>query len=488
MTCDVNKIDSNVTGLKITEEECLGERYASPVWHILEPNSYSDFGATITTVARAPIRESRQRQKGMVTDMDAAAGFQADLTFDIAERLLPGFLFADPRVQQSTTATATDNSGEYTVADEAGFNTGDIIEVTGMAAAGNNGIKNISTTGTNAITVSETTTVSAAQTGSIRRIGHKFTTGNVSISKPANLVILNDSGSGLDKLGLLAGQWIKITGLTQTGYARVKTIAAGSLELDKVSWPSPAAEAGAGKTVTIHLPTVIRNEPATVDIIRRSYTLERTLGKDGNGVMSEYVQGAIPNSMTINIPEADKVTLDVEMPGTDYNVRDGTAGPLSEDGGASTATLAPQVALNTSSDIKRIKLGVVDPVHSNVTPLFAFVTEASITINNNVTPSKAVGHLGAIDANAGIFEVGGSITAYFADTLASAAVRNSSDVTLDYVFEKDGKGMVIDLPFMTLGNGRLDVTAGQAIMIPLDPLAAQSDYGHTLLVCLFDNL
>ena len=120
--------------------------------------------------------------------------------------------------------------------------------------------------------------------------------------------------------------------------------------------------------------------------------------------------------------------------------------------------------------------------------MFAYATELSISINNNVTPTKAVGVLGAIDASIGTFEVGGNITAYFADVDAMKAVRNNADVTLDVVMIKEGKAVVIDIPLMALGNGRLSVEQDQAITIPLEIQAAQSSFGHTLMWQFFSDL
>ena len=87
------------------------------------------------------------------------------------------------------------------------------------------------------------------------------------------------------------------------------------------------------------------------------------------------------------------------------------------------------------------------------TPLFAYLTELSLTVNNNVTPNKAVAVLGAFDVSAGNFVVNGSMTAYFSNVTAVQAVRNNSDVTLDYVMAKDNYGVAFDIPLLALGDG-----------------------------------
>jgi hypothetical protein len=150
-------------------------------------------------------------------------------------------------------------------------------------------------------------------------------------------------------------------------------------------------------------------------------------------------------------------------------------------------------AFNTSSDIARIKMSVVDAANEAPTALFGFLTELTLTVNNGVTPNKAVGVFGAFECSTGNFEVGGKCTAYFSDVAAVAAVRNNSDVTLDIILAKANAGIILDFPLIALGDGRLNVEKDSPITLPLTLEAGTgskvlSTMDHTLLMVFFDYL
>lgn len=577
--CPPKKIDSNITGLRYAKERCLGELPVNPIWNALEPNSYSDFGSNITTVARNPINSSRQRRKGVVTDMDASGGFNQDLTISNTTDLLQGFLFADARERGTTnslaagqllvddvdsvtktfafrnvtvtaavvaaggagyrvgdlltvsggtdaqraarlyvsavdsgtgavTALAVDDSGVYgalpanpaataggtgagaTVTLTAGtaastFRVGDVVLASGFAEAANNGIKTVDSYTSGELVVLEAVADETPGAGAIvRTVGHVFAAADISVVMNGKLPRFTSATFNFTTLGFIPGEWVYVDGLANNvGFARISAIAATYLEFDKTDW-APVAEAGAGLTASLYFGTLIRNESDPALIKRTSYQIERTLGQDEVGTMSEYLIGAVANEFTLNVSQADKVTVDMTFVAIDNEQRDGTEGVKA---GARPA-LTLEDAYNTSSDFSRIKMASVDATDPNPLPLFAFATDMTLTINNSITPNKAIGVLGGFDTSAGTFEVGGSITAYFASIAAVKAVRNNADITLDFIMVKGGKGLLFDVPLLSLGNGRLNVEQDQAITLPLDTSGAENIYGNTLTVQVFPYL
>lgn len=497
-----NKIDSNVTGLAFAEETAvLKVLPATPVWYPLEPNSYKDFGGQIATVARNPINPSRQRRKGVTTDLDASGGFTQDITIANSPRLMQGFFFADAREKPTTAklsavaiALTSVSATQYLAASGlAVFLNGHIIKASGLGTANNNGIKNVTASASGSVTVSETLTAEASPpAGSkIEVVGFKFPAASVAITIVGGLPRMTSGTTDLTTLGFVPGEWIYLGGdgaagtkfVNNNGFARINAITAGYLEFDKTSW-TPAAELATGLTISIWMGLVIMNEQLPANIKRRTYNVERQLGNDTDGVMSEYLVGAVPNEFVLNMPQADKITADMSFVAVDNEQRTGITGVKS----GTRATLPVVDAFNTSNDFSRIKLALVSLTDPAPTALFAYCTELSLTVNNNVTPNKAVGVLGAFDTSAGTFEVSGKVTAYFADITAVQAVRNNSDVTIDFVIVKNNSGILFDLPLLSLGDGRLSVEQDQPITLPLDTNAAQSKFGHTLLFMTFAYL
>jgi hypothetical protein len=148
-------------------------------------------------------------------------------------------------------------------------------------------------------------------------------------------------------------------------------------------------------------------------------------------------------------------------------------------------------AFNTSSNVVRNRLAVISSSDEAPADLFSFIQEYTLTVNNNVSPNKAVGVLGSFDVTAGTFEVMVEMTAYFQDITALQSVRNNDSVTFDSIIVKDNQAIAIDVPYGSLGDGRPEVSQDEAITLPLELMAANGvDYDanmdHTLLMTFFD--
>jgi len=521
----VNKIDSNITGLAYAEETSLKTLPGTPVWVPLEPNSYNDFGGQITTVARNPINPSRQRKKGVVTDLDASGGFNTDLTQTNIQELLQGFFFADLRNKgqaRNTTGTSTllfaaatsgsrlTRSGTPALDLTTQFAVGDLVFIKGFANSANNGLFAVGAVAAATIdldlpdgsgTAATLVTESAVGTVSIVDVGRQTISGDVDVDMAGSRPALTSTTLNFTTLGLTVGEWIFIGGddsvetaystAANNGFARVRSIAATRLEFDKTQF-TMATEANTDRLVHLYFGRVLKNEVGVL-IKRRSYNIERQLGApdDSNPsqIQSEYLAGAIPNEFNLNITQASKVEADLSFVALDNEQRLAATGIKS----GTRLTLPEADAFNTSSDFTRIKLASVNETNANPIPLFAFATDISITVTNNVTPNKAIGVFGAFDATAGTFAVGGSITAYFANIAAVQAVRNNADVTLDAHLVKNNSGISIDIPMLSLGDGRAAVEQDQPITLPLTSEAATGakidpNLNHTLLMMFWDYL
>ena len=501
----MNKQDSNLTSLRFAEEESPKTMAdENQPWYALEPNSYGDFGGQLSSVARNPINARRQRRKGTLTDMDVTGNFNQDLTINNLTRLLQGFFFADAR-EKATTAplngtadvvtSVTGSTHKFNFTSYADtFVAGDLVKSSGFGVAANNGTFLVASADSNDITTSagladEASPPAAAM---VETVGFQLGSGTSAITLNGNLARLTDSAKDMTTLGLIVGEWIYLGAddnaqrfANNGGFARVSAIATGYLEFDKTSWDAEA-EAGTGKTIRIWLGLVLKNEGDPTLIKRRTYQLERYLGtNDSDQPLAEYLTGMVANELTINIAQADKITMDLTFVGLDHEILSGDTALKS----AGNEVAAPgEEALNTSNDFSRIMIGGVSTLDSYVAPWFAFVTDMTLTVNNNVSPLKAIGVFGGFDLATGTFEVGGSAEAYFSDIAGLNAVRAFQDVTLDFAVVKRNTGILWDIPLLSFGDGRLNVEQDQAIKMPLENSAAESAYGHTLLMQRFAYL
>jgi hypothetical protein len=484
-------VPSNGTGLAIAEEVIgtPGTLPGSPVWKPLEPNTYADFGGQTKLTPRNPITSTRQRKKGVVTDLDAAGGFNTDFVTESLTDVLQGFLFADWRKKTNLAVTAA-GSGTYTVASGgAGFLVGSLLFAENFGVAANNGLKPVTaSTGTTVTATGAVAEASPPATAKITRVGHQGASADLTMTVSSGVATLGSTALNFTTLGLIPGEWIWVGGdsaatqfatAANNGFYRIKTIAANAIVFDRQPSTS-VTDAGTGKTIQLFFGHVLKNESSAALQKLRTYHLERQLTSS----QFEYIKGSAPNTLVINIKKADKITFDVSFVGL-------TTERAAAAKSGTRETLPVQAAFNSSSDFTRLRFSD----DTTAASLASYVDEVKLTIDNGIDPVKAVAALGGIDINYGDFMVSGTINAFFTTYAAVDAVMNNDDCAIDFALvtrsgdQRLPVGWLFDVPLMALGDGRLKVEKDKPIMLPVSyDAAAHGTLDHTLLVMDFGYL
>lgn len=512
-------IASNITGLAVAEEATLkflpGENGnpGTPIWYGLEPNTYADFGATFTSVAREIINPTRQRLKGSITDENVKAGFNMDITQHNITRILQGFFFADafekPATQpfNGTQIPITSTSAAHFLATglgftAAGFKAGHLVCAAGFGVAANNGLAHITVEADGDLTTDKVLIVEAAPpaTARLEVCGYRCDAGDLHIAAGSGAAV-NLTSTALDftTLGLTIGEWIFIGGdaainqfvtsattpFPNRGYGRVSSIAAHLLVLDLTTFAvATDVDAGGLQKVDLYFGKMLANSSDPTKIKRRSYQLERTMGNDGDGTQAEYLVGTIPDQLTLNLAQASKATLDLTWVGLDIQENSGITGVKT----GTRIGLLGESPFNTSHDVYMARLAVVDPTTLDPTPLFAYASDIKLVVNNGVKPNKAIGVLGGFDCVQGDFAVSGTAAAYFATVEAVTAIKNNANVGLQAIIAKANAGMVFDIPQITLGGGASKVEKDKPIMIDLTEEGTKAPSGFTMMMSVFEYL
>lgn len=495
-----NKVDSNNVGAFIAEESSLKTLPGSPVWYELEPNSFSDFGSDVKTVARTPIKKGRQRKKGVVVDIDAMGSLDMDVTDTIGRRLIQGFMFANARQKPSTrplngtaialTAAASADKSVSAAAGLGIITAGRLVKLSNFTNAANNGLRTVATSSATKLTfVENMVDETPSALAEVEVVGILCAAGDITLNEAGTYVELNSTVLDFTTLGLTIGETIFIGGdttatkfaLNAPGYGRISAIAANTLTLDDTTFV-PVDDTGATKTIQLFFGTAIRNEVEDALIVRKTYQLERQLGSDITGTQAEYITGAIANELTLNLAEAAKVDVNLSYVALDHETRTTAEGVK-----PGTRISAPvEEAYNTSSNLFRAKLAIVDGL--NPEALFAYGSELKLSIKNNVKALKALGVLGSFEASAGTFEVSATMEAYFSEVVSLGAIRDNADVSLSVIAAHDNKGLAFDMPLTSLGGGKLKVEKDNPIKLSLNIDAAECGAGYTLFVTSYPYL
>lgn len=501
----MGRVQTNNTAFQIAREASEGTLGGSPDWLLLEPNTPSAFGDSITTVARRPIGKRRSARKGVPTDADAGMEYEMDLTMDVVDEFASSFLFCagtndDVRFNEAT-ATGTGFTIPAADASQAAkfqFTSGgpiSLVYARGYATTANNGLHaldaDLASTDTE-VSITGLSAETAPATAVIELAGIRAETGDLALAISGSAGTLssgnNSATNNVDftTLGLTVGQYVHVGGLATgnqlsegAGFARITAIAAGSLSLDKLD-SALAVASGAGDTVDLLFGNFYRDvEVDDTDYSQVTYHGEASYPNLGSGGATEYeyVTGNSANTMAINVPLTDKATVTV-----------GFTGLAAEDATTTRKTNADSprepvktAALSTATDVARIQIAQLDE-----TALSTDFKSLTLTVNNNLSGERVIGNLGPDSISAGSLDISIEGQAIFTDGAIPTAIRNNTTLSLDFAVDNDDGAAYWDLPALTIGGGGKEFTLNETVKINLTGEAfGASPFNHAMSVSTF---
>ena len=474
----MGRVLTNNVSLSYAVEQTLGVLPGSPVWKLLEPNEINTFGSTVTTVARSPISKNRQRRKGVVTDLDSAVEFTADLTADHFIDFAECFLFASfngPLVFAPTAVTSGGSSG-YTVPASGDLVANELVFAAGFTNSGNNGLKLVATgsTTTNIRVDGLTAEASPPANVAVDVCGVRGAVGDIEIDVNGNII---STVLDFTTLSLTAGQTLWVGGVETVnsfavagnrGYVRIVSVATNLITIDKTT-QAFSIDDGATKLIDLYFGRFGRNVTTDDgDYLEQSLQFEGeypNLETPGPGDEYEYAKGNYCNQMTFDLPLTDKAGLTFGFVGTD------TEPPTTTRATDADTPLLPlkTAPFGTASDIARLRITEVDE-----TGLTTDFKSLSLVMNNNASPEKVLGTLGAKYVNTGNFEVDIEAQLVFTEGAVVTAIRSNTTVTMDFAVRNADDGAIhIDIPSMTLGEGDREFPVNESVLINTTGMAFQ---------------
>ena len=434
-------------------ETAFGVTPTSPALKDLRVTT-STLNPNIETVMSQELRTDRQIPDQTTVAIKAAGDINFELSFnaldDFFEEVLQGAWATKPVIANTAAGTPISALSTTTATVASGgavFLSGMICLTTGFALAANNKTAVVaSSTGTTIVFPASTFTADASpQTGAtIRVVGFQGASGDITATSSG----LGSTTLDFTTLGISAGDWINVGGLTGSTYfataanntfIRVTAIAAHALTCDNLptGW---AVDAGTGKTISIWYGDSVTNGTTLW-----SSTIERTF-TDQNAPTFEYYTGSVTNGVNLSLSSGQIITGSAAM------ISQIAAYQTTRVSGATDVAPPTYPVLNATSNFGRIGVGGATLAGPN------YIMSATVDMNNNISPDMALGSLGAVAMNNGDFNVTGSLDVYFGDTTLLANLLNNAATSLNFIVSdvnSPRESYVIDFPQVKYTSGQI---------------------------------
>jgi len=242
---------------------------------------------------------------------------------------------------------------------------------------------------------------------------------------------INDASAQFIVDGYASGQWIKVSGFTETAnnnIFKVVSLAAGKMVLDHGTVVTEAS----GDTVTINMGPQILNGTE-----ERSFSLEKHYTDN----TTDYAQYKGMEVDGLSLAAAVEAIL------TGSFTFIGKRGESAAVSGGSGYTAAPaNDVMNAIDDVLKILEGGSS---------YTNATSWNMTLSNNLRERPEIGTLGAASIGQGKVAISGTVEAYYANSTVMDKYLDDTTSEMVLVLEDgDGNAYVIDLPSIKYSNGR----------------------------------
>jgi len=470
---------SNKTVLSFAIETSIGVLSATPDWVTQEWNDLNGLGATITSVARAPVNQDLMELEGAVSDLDSAVDFQTDLTYSAFTNFEQGAFYSVLKAQLNFDPTDVTGTG-FTVAADGDLADGTLFFTRNYADALNNGLfVSASSTATEIKPSGGVVEAIPSLSTKLDVVGIQGAAGDIELDGDGNLVstILD-----FTTLGIEVGQSIYVGGNTTAtkfatadylGLARVRIVAAKLITLDKRDWEVSTADAGATKTIQLFIGSFIRNVAQNhADFLEETYTFEAEFGGMDEGTVYEYPTGNKLNTMSLDFPLTDKAGMTIAFIGLD------TPDPTSSQASGNRLATYEKAAFGTTSDFARLSLK--DSALSDYSTCFKNLT---LEINRQVSAEKCLGTLGATGMNIGTLMVTGTASVIYNDSDLISATRGNETTTLDFATYNDDGCLHFDIPSMKFESANKSFPVNESVLVDVTLKTFKDSYFGYVISC-----
>ncbi len=453
-------MEVNAEGLNIaaTEETTQG---ASPPpttgWLNLEADAVGDPGPDYKKMARAPFTITRQLRRPFVAGLDCALTLDVDAIKDHVDFFGPAIFKSnwkhsggqDQSFHRPTAATATG----FTVGTLGGYPDGTLVVSRGFANPENNGVFVVAGASGAEITVvgGLTAEATAPDNASVEFCGFQFAASDAELDADGNFIT---TIKDLTQLDIFDHQFVYLASANEVdvphvfdndeyyGFAEVLSSAAHKLTFRRRGWTVGAADDGDGKTIRLFFTKWIRNVARSHDdenLVSHAFEVTYPGLAAGPADAYEYLLGYMLDQVTFDIPAEGKVAMQMTFIGKTASDPDAAR----EDGPETAINVVTSLALSTSADIKRLSVDNLDE-----SGLMTDFENLKIMLKNNISPAKAVGHMGNRFTPLGVFQAETQAEVFFTTPEMVVAVSDNRILRLAAGMRNTDFGLVLDIPSM----------------------------------------